>query len=109
MLTSIDQSKFNQLLLDSIVEGLNELGEDMYKTISYHIEQKKGLSEDEFVTNIEIFLDGLEEIFGEGFEVIETLVLERLASKVGVLKVFRETMSLMDATSRCRLLSALPK
>ena len=63
MLTSIDQPKFNQLLLDSIVEGLNELGEDMYKTISYHIKQKKGLSGDEFVTNIEIFLDGLREIF----------------------------------------------
>jgi hypothetical protein len=95
-------------LLDSIVEGLNELGEDMYKTISYHIKQKKGLSGDEFVTNIEMFLDGLEELFGGGSEVIEMLILERLASKVDVLKVFRETTSLADAVARCRFLSALP-
>lgn len=89
-------SKFNELLSESIVEGLKELGEDMPKVVFYHIWGKKELTEDELATNIEVFVDSLNRLLGKGSVLVEHLILEKLSSKIGFARASWVDVPLID-------------
>jgi len=81
---SNQSSAFDRLLLDSITEGLESLGHNMAHVILYHVEQREGVSKEEMVDDVDLFVEGLWEIFGEGARVIEGLIVEKLYSRLGL-------------------------
>lgn len=109
MFTSIEQPKFNELLLESIVEGLKELGEDAPKVIFYHIWGTKELREDELAANIGIFVDSLNRMFGEGSVAVEHLILEKLSSKIGFAKALWIDVPLIDCVRYYKSSRVFPK
>ncbi|MBI2185072.1 MAG: hypothetical protein HYU39_08960 [Thaumarchaeota archaeon] len=93
---SSQESAFETLLQESIVEGLDALGRDMSKTVLYFVCLNKGIEINEVCSHVELFISGLKDFFGEGSAAIEYLILERLNSKIRLIPSFRGELSLLD-------------
>ena len=77
------EPEFNTLLLESIDEALSSLGDSIKKTTNFYLEQSFCIRKDEIPHRIGAFAQALENIFGVGGDLIETLILKRLYEKVG--------------------------
>jgi hypothetical protein len=75
---------FDKILLSSIDEALNSLGESVKQSIYFHIENKFCVARTEIPENIEEFQGGLEKIFGTGARFIEIMIMKNLHSKIGL-------------------------
>jgi len=75
---------FDKILLSSIDEALNSLGESVKQSIYFHIENKFCVARNEIPENIEEFQGGLEKIFGTGARFIEIMIMKNLHSKIGL-------------------------
>jgi hypothetical protein len=82
MLTTKTAS-FDTLLLRSIDEALNSLGESVSQSIYFHIEDKFGIIKDEIPVKLQEFQEGLKEIFGAGAQFVEILIMKMLHMNVG--------------------------
>jgi hypothetical protein len=75
---------FDKILLSSIDDALNSLGESVKQSIYFHIENKFCVARNEIPENIEEFQGGLEKIFGTGARFIEIMIMKNLHSKIGL-------------------------
>jgi len=75
---------FDKILLSSIDDALNSLGESVKQSIYFHIENKFCVARTEIPENIEEFQGGLEKIFGAGTQFIEILIMKNLHSRIGL-------------------------
>jgi hypothetical protein len=82
MLTT-KMASFDTLLLRSIDEALNSLGESVNQTIYFHIEDKFGIIKDEIPVKLHEFQEGLKEIFGTGAQFVEILIMKKLHMNIG--------------------------
>jgi hypothetical protein len=75
---------FNDLLLSSIDQALNSLGESIKQSIYFHIENKFKITRTEIPSNLNDFQQALEKIFGVGARFIEILIMKNLYEKIGL-------------------------
>jgi len=78
------RSEFDKLLVSSIDDALNSLGESVKRSIYFHIENKFKVARKDIPENIEEFQDGLEKIFGTGARFIEILIMKNLHTQIGL-------------------------
>ncbi len=74
---------FEQLLLEAVDEALASLGDSAKEAIYFHLEDKFEISKDEIPRNLEVFLKGLDEIFGVGARFLEILMMKELYKRIG--------------------------
>ena len=89
--------EFDKLLLNTIDEALNSLGESVKQSIYFHIENKFNVTRNEIPENLAEFQGGLEKIFGTGARFIEILIMKKLHSKIGLpLKMESEKLEFIE-------------
>ena len=74
--------KFELILLETLDEALSTLGENVKKTIYFHLQQKFLIAKNEIPYKIDDFSDALEQIFGLGARKLEILIMAKLHQKI---------------------------
>ncbi len=74
--------KFDYIVKQSIDEALSSLGENVKKSIYFHLEHNLGISKKEIPYRIDDFSDALDKIFGLGARYLELLIMKNLNEKV---------------------------
>lgn len=75
---------FQQLLLQAVDEGLSSIGESPKKAIYFHLEKTFKIKKHDIPSNIEVFADAIEKIFGMGADFLEILIMKRLHEKIKI-------------------------
>ena len=89
--------RFRRLLLESIDEGLNVLGESIKDTVYFYINRKNDLKREEIPSRPEEFSRALKSIFGSvGAGFIEDQILKNLYMKVGAEYVKEKNLTFKD-------------
>ncbi len=76
---------FEKLLLEAIDEGLSSLCSSSKQAIYSLLEKTFNINRQEIPSKIKEFADAIEKIFGLGAKLIETLIMEHLNEKVGLI------------------------
>jgi len=97
------REELKRMLLESIDETLNILGESTKKTVLYFLKQNYQIEEKEILDSPEAFISGIREIFGEvGSTFLESRIIEALYRKMGL--IAPSTLSFEDAIKNARKL-----
>lgn len=75
---------FQKLLLQAVDEGLSSIGESPKKAIYFHLEKTFKIKKHDIPSNIEVFAEAIEKIFGMGADFLEILIMKRLHDKIKV-------------------------
>lgn len=75
--------KFEQLLAEAVDESLSSLGSSAKQAIYYHLEKLFHIKKAEIPFKIEEFTIAIEDIFGEGAQLLEIQMMKCLHQKVG--------------------------
>lgn len=76
-------NKFEQLLAEAIDESFSSLGSSAKHAIYYHLENLFNIKKSEIPYKIEEFTIAIEDIFGEGAQLLEIQMMKCLHQKVG--------------------------
>ncbi|MCW4046338.1 MAG: DUF3227 domain-containing protein [Candidatus Bathyarchaeota archaeon] len=82
-MTTEPATAFDELLLRTIDEALNSLGESVKQAIYFHIENTFGLNRMQIPENLQLFQEALEKIFGAGARLIEVQIIKKLHDATG--------------------------
>lgn len=93
---SNSKASSGSLFYKSVTEGLDAIGKDTSKVVIYHVCRRRGLEAEDMVSNPEVLVMGLREVFREGFPVIEKLILKSLNRKIGSTEALPTTSSIED-------------
>jgi uncharacterized protein YjbK len=74
---------FEELLLESIDEGLSSLGETCKQAIYFHLEKEFKLNKRDITFRIKDFAEAIENIFGVGAKVLEIRIMKNLFKNMG--------------------------
>lgn len=96
-LQSSFKSTFNEILLSSIINGLESFNKGMSNVVINFIRESKGIELQEIPNCIETFVDSLEEIFGLGSVVIERIIFENIEKEFQLMQESGE-YSFFDST-----------
>ncbi|PDM25886.1 hypothetical protein CP083_06785 [Candidatus Bathyarchaeota archaeon B24-2] len=89
--------KFRRILLESVDEGLNLLGESVKNTVYYYINKNDCLKREDIPLKPEDFSKALRNIFGSvGASFIEDQILKSLYRKIGAEYVREEHATFKD-------------
>ncbi len=77
-----EDKKFEVILLETLDEALSTLGENVKKTIYFHLQHKFLIAKQEIPNRIDDFSDALEQIFGSGARTLEILIMKKLHQKI---------------------------
>jgi hypothetical protein len=77
------ETKFEEVLLEAIDEGLSLLGESSKYAIYFHLEKAFKMNRLDIPYRIEDFTDALEKLFGAGAKILEIHIMKCLYKKVG--------------------------
>ena len=80
---TIDAS-LNEALLEAIDSGLLFLGENSRKVIYLHLEKNLKIRREEIALKFEEFKKALEDMFGSGAELINTVIIKELQTRLDV-------------------------
>lgn len=78
---------FENLLLESIDESLDCLGEQTKKAVYQHLKNKYQLSKQDIPYIIEDFTDAIEDIFQAAAKLLEIKIMKTLFTKIGDVNV----------------------
>lgn len=95
----------NELLLEVIECGLDSLGESPKKAVWIVLEEQFNIDRNEISSNIKEITNALQNIFGLGYNFLDTLFkqkLEDLTGKVFKNKNFLESVDSLEFTSDCQ-------
>ena len=73
---------FDPLLLESIDEALQSLGESVKISIYFHLEKNFSVHRSDIPTHLDEFQNGLEKIFGLGARFLEILIMKNLYARI---------------------------
>ena len=77
--------EFNQLILESIDEGLSTLGGDTVKrAFYYHLEKRANIKRSEIPDKLEAFHGALAKLFFDGSVTLERRILRHLYERLGL-------------------------
>ena len=74
---------FEELLLESVDEGLSSLGETCKQAIYFHIEKEFKLNKRDIAFRIKDFAEAIENIFGVGAKILEIRIMKNLFKNMG--------------------------
>ncbi|MFP3984396.1 MAG: hypothetical protein ACLFU9_00020 [Candidatus Bathyarchaeia archaeon] len=74
---------FEKILFEAVDEALFSLGESSRQAIYFHLEKNFGIKKQEIASKTEVFKDAIEEIFGEGANFLEILIMKHLYKRIG--------------------------
>ena len=74
--------QFEYLLLEAVDEALNSMGEDVKKSIYYHLKEKFSIETQEIPQRMGEFLHAIDQIFGLGANYLEIMFIKNLQSKI---------------------------
>ena len=95
--------EFKRVFLEALDEGLGVLGETTKETLLYLLKQNYQIEEKEIPDNLERFISGLREIFGEsGSSFLESQIIKVLYRKLGF--IIQVNMNLREAVKNARRL-----
>jgi len=77
----IDAS-LKKALLEAVDSGLLVLGENSREAIYFHLEKTFKIKREEIALKFEEFKEALEDIFGSGAELIETIIIKELQTRL---------------------------
>ncbi|MGO8806129.1 MAG: hypothetical protein ACLQO7_05935 [Candidatus Bathyarchaeia archaeon] len=80
--TALSESKFNELLLESIDEALSSLGEKPKKATYIYIETKFNIKKQEIPNKINVFSEALKRLLGLGAKYLEIMSMQNLYAKL---------------------------
>jgi hypothetical protein len=80
---SLASREFETFLLEAVDWGLASLGESPKQATYFHLEKSFGVRREEIPCKVAAFAGAVEEIFGQGAEFLEGLILKRLCENVG--------------------------
>jgi hypothetical protein len=73
---------FNELLIESINESLNQIGGTVRESIYRYLKAQFNTSPTEIPQKLKVFQEALEQIFNTGSRYIEVLILRNLYAKI---------------------------
>jgi hypothetical protein len=76
-------TKFEEVLLEAIDEGLSLLGESSKHAVYFHLEKAFKMNRLDIPYRIEDFTDAMEKLFGAGAKILEIHIMKCLFKKVG--------------------------
>jgi hypothetical protein len=85
------RSYIEELMANAIEEALSPFGEKVKELIYVRIENSSGFSRKEIPYNIEKLAITLDEIFGEGAQFLEYIIMKRVKEKMGVIFKLEES------------------
>ena len=74
---------FEELLLESVDEGLSSLGETCKQAIYFHLEKEFKLNKRDIAFRIKDFAEAIENIFGLGAKILEIRIMKNLFKNMG--------------------------
>ena len=77
------KTKFEEILLEAIDEGLSLLGESSKQALYIHLEKAVKMNKLDIPYRIEDFADAIEKLFGAGAKILEIHIMKCLFKKVG--------------------------
>jgi hypothetical protein len=72
---------FQTTITECVDEGLKELGESAIKVVYFHLEKNFGIRKNEIPVKPMAFSQALHSIFGQGANVIERLIVQKIEEK----------------------------
>ena len=73
---------FEELLLESVDEGLSSLGETCKQALHFHLEKNFKLNKRDIPFRIEEFTEAIENIFGVGAKILQIRIMKNLFKKM---------------------------
>ena len=104
------QQSFNDILLDSIDDGLSVLGNEPKQAVYQYLSSIHALYREQIPERVDDFAVGMRKALGSASKVIERLILKKLFQRLG--SPFKETSGLefpdyvIDARRRFEITSA---
>ncbi|MGD9131937.1 MAG: hypothetical protein PVH73_10260 [Candidatus Bathyarchaeota archaeon] len=77
------KTKFEEVLLEAIDEGLSLLGDSSKQALYVHLEKAVKMNKLDIPYRIEDFADAIEKLFGAGAKILEIHIMKCLFKKVG--------------------------
>ena len=96
------EESFDQAFSAAVDEAFSSLGDSSKQAVYWYVTRKPGLQKEEFAANIEAFAAALEAFFRSGSSVIETMILQSLSSRTGVVLMRPEHDGFVDTVKRMR-------
>jgi hypothetical protein len=78
-----NKTKFEEVLLEAIDEGLSLLGESSKQAVYFHLEKAFKMNRLDIPYRIEDFTDAIEKLFGGGAKILEIHIMKCIFKKVG--------------------------
>jgi hypothetical protein len=78
-----NKTKFEEVLLEAIDDGLSLLGESSKQAVYFHLEKAFKMNRLDIPYRIEDFTDAIERLFGAGAKILEIHIMKCLFKKVG--------------------------
>ena len=91
--------KFEKILLESIDEGLDCLGEPAKQAIYFQLKNKYALNKQDIPDRIKIFTKAIEDIFQTGALLLEIKIMKILFNKIGQGNVVIDNTECLDFAS----------
>jgi hypothetical protein len=88
---SLFSKDFEKLLLEAIDDGLSALGESSKQAIYYHLDRSFNLKREDIPGRIIAFTQAIENIFGDGANFIEILIMKKLYEKIDGVFIWKES------------------
>ncbi len=100
--TSRKQEVFARVLLEAINEGLQSLGEGSKKAVNWYLGIDTPLLDGDFYKNLEVLIERLERTLGIGANILETMIIRSLYTKLGLTFEEKASYTFMDYVREAR-------
>ena len=74
---------YEKNMMNSIEESLSTLGEQTKNIIYKYLEKKHCIEKNQIPSNVEVFVNALESILGNGAKFLEFIIMKRFNEKIG--------------------------
>ena len=78
-----NKTKFEEILLEAIDEGLSLLGESPKQALYFHLEETFNMNRQDIPYKIEEFTNAIEKIFGAGAKILKIQIMKCIFNKIG--------------------------
>lgn len=78
-----NKTKFEEILLEAIDEGLSLLGESPKQALYFHLEETFNMNRQDIPYKIEEFTNAIEKIFGAGAKILKIQIMKCIFKKIG--------------------------
>jgi len=78
-----NKTKFEEILLEAIDEGLSLLGESPKQALYFHLEETYNMNRQDIPYKIEEFTNAIEKIFGAGAKMLKIQMMKCIFKKIG--------------------------